>query len=85
MSCATFTQFCCFLDDIGLFGEFWSEFYKIRGGRRMTLREYNYFSTIPPERFVSSAFPWNATTLGDMFWRRIHHRWLRCIGCKNQK
>lgn len=85
MSHATITQFYRFLDSIGLFGEFWSEYYKIRDGRRRTFNEYEAFLKLSPETYVSSAFPWNSTTSGAMFWRSIHYRWLRRIGCNDQK
>lgn len=76
----TATHFLRFLDNLGLFGEFWSEFYKVRNGRRMTLREFAHFPSLPPEKFLTSAFPWKDTDAGFAFWERIHRRWLRRIG-----
>lgn len=81
----TVTRFYCFLDDLGLFGEFWSEYYKVRNGRRMTLRDRSCFQFVSPKKFVSSAFPWNDTDSGYDFWANIHHRWLRHIGRKDSK
>lgn len=85
MKHTTVTQFYRFLDSLGLFGEFWSEFYKVRNGRRMTFRAFEYFSTLPPERFLTSAFPWKKTDAGYAFWERVHRRWLRRIGCGASK
>ena len=85
MKRVTIAQFYSFLDNLGLFGEFCSEFYKIRNGRGMTLLEYNYFSTISPARFVSAAFVWDDTDSGYDFWKDVHFRWLRRINCNNQK
>lgn len=79
------TRFHRFLDDLGLFGEFWSEYYKVRDGRRMTLRDRCYFQSVSPKKLVSSAFPWNDTDFGYDFWANIHHRWLCHIGCKDSK
>ena len=80
MKRVTITHFYCFLDRLGLYGEFWSEYYKIRNGRRMTYRERYHFQFIPPEKFVTSAFPWADTDSGHDFWVIIHRRWLRHIG-----
>lgn len=85
MKRVTIVHFYRFLDDLGLFGEFWSEYYKIRNGRRMTLRERYHLHTLPPEKFVSSAFPWMYTDFGFDFWENINRRWLRHIGCKDSK
>lgn len=80
MKRATITQFNRFLDSLGLFGEFWSEFYRVHNGRRKTLREFEYFPTLLPERFLVSAFPWQNSDAGYAFWEKVHCRWLRHIG-----
>lgn len=85
MERATITHFYRFLDDLGLFGEFWTEYYKVRNGRRMTYRDRRCFQFVKPKKFVSSAFPWNDTDFGYDFWANIHNRWLRHIGCKDSK
>lgn len=81
----TITQFYRFLDSLGLFGEFWAEFYKIRSGRRLTLREFKNFPKLPPAEYLPSAFPWDDTDAGREFWENVHRRWLRRIDCDNQK
>lgn len=85
MKRVTITHFYRFLDDLGLFGEFWSEFYKVRDGRRRTLRERYRLQFVPPEKFVFSAFPWVDTDFGHNFWENVHRRWLRHIGRKDLK
>lgn len=77
MKNATVTQFYSFLDSLGLFGEFWAEYYKIRDGRRRTLCEYKYFLKLLPKEYLSSAFPWAETDAGYYFWRDIDRRWQR--------
>lgn len=85
MKRVTITHFYRFLDDLGLFGEFWTEYYKVRNGRRMTFRDRRCFQFVAPKKLVSSAFLWKDTDFGYDFWENIHHRWLRHIGCKDSK
>lgn len=77
MKTPAITQFYRFLDSLGLFGEFWAEYYKIRCGRRRTLREFEYFLKLSPKEYLSSAFPWAETDAGFYFWRDIDRRWQR--------
>lgn len=85
MKRVTIMHFYRFLDNLGLFGEFWSEFYKLRDGRRTTLRDRYRLQFLPPEKFVLSAFPWMDTDRGHIFWEDIHCRWVRHIGRKGLK
>ena len=77
METPTITRVYRFLDSLGLFGEFWVEYYKIRCGRRRTLREFEYFLKLSPKEYLSSAFPWDETDAGYYFWRDIDRRWQR--------
>lgn len=77
METPTITRFYRFLDSLGLFGEFWAEFYKIHYGRRRTLREFEYFQKLSPMEYLTSAFPWEETDAGFYFWRDIDRRWQR--------
>ena len=85
MKRVTVTHFYRFLDNLGLFGEFWTEYYKVRNGSRKTFCDRRCFQSISPRRFVSSAFPWQDADFGYDFWRNIHLRWLRHIGCEDSK
>lgn len=77
METPTITRFYRFLDSLGLFGEFWVEYYKIRCGRRRTLREFEYFLKLSPKEYLTSAFPWTETNAGYHFWKDIDRRWQR--------
>lgn len=75
MTTVTIDHFNRFLDDLGIFNEFWSEFFKAPGRGVITLKYYKKYLALPPERYISSAFPWRDSVSGCAFWGTIQILW----------
>lgn len=82
MKTPTIARFYRFLDRLGLFGEFWAEFYRVHYGRRRTLRGLENFLKVPPENYLRCAFIWANSDKGHQFWRNIDDRWQRLLSGK---
>ena len=75
MTTVTIDHFNRFLDDLGIFNEFWYEFFKVPGRGVITLKYYKKYLALPPERYISSAFPWRDSVSGRAFWETIQTLW----------
>ena len=75
MTTVTIDHFNRFLDDLGIFDEFWCEFFKVSGKGTITLKRYKEYLALPPERYITSAFLWRDSASGCAFWGIIQVLW----------
>ena len=60
-----------FLTDNGIYEEFMDEF-----DRHRTVSIGQFYNSLPPDKYITSAFEWDKTIGGVGYWGAINDKWV---------